>query len=155
MNFSAPYMTANQGVLLSTGTAAPHSLADLAKMSLCAQSGTTGLAYIQAHLHVPSSKIHIYNLTAAAFSALQAHRCQAFVMDVPIVASQKKTKPSAYGPIAGQIVTDEQYGAVMAKGSKLTPFVSKAIKQLTKSGVISKLEKKWFNYDFGKIPVLH
>ncbi len=155
VDFSASYMTANQGVLLATGAKAPRSLADLAKMSLCAQSGTTGLAYVQSHLHVPTSRLHIYNLTAAAFSALQAHRCQAFVMDVPIVAAQKKSKPSAYGPVAAQIVTNEHYGAVLDKNSKLTPYVSKAIKQLKKAGVIAKLEKKWFNYDFSKIPVLH
>ncbi len=155
VDFSSSYMTANQGVLLATGVKPPKSQAALAKMSLCAQSGTTGLAYLQSRLHIPLSKIHTYNLTAAAFSALHAHLCQAFVMDVPIVASQKKSKPSAYGALAAQIVTNEHYGAVLAKGSKLTAPVSKAIRQLTKAGVIGKLEKKWFNFDFAKIPVLH
>jgi len=155
VDFSTPYMTANQGVLLGKGVKAPKSLSDLAKMSLCAQTGTTGLIYLQSRLHVPLSKIHTYNLTAAAFSALAAGRCQAFVMDVPIVAAQKKSKPSAYGPVSDQIVTDEHYGAVLAKGSKLTSYVRKAVNQLNKSGTIAKLEKKWFNYDFSKIPVLH
>ena len=66
----------------------------------------------------------------------------------------KKTKPSAYGALAGQIVTNEQYGAVLGKGSKLTPLVSKAIRQLTKDGTIAKLQKKWFAIDVKKIPVL-
>jgi ABC-type amino acid transport substrate-binding protein len=75
-------------------------------------------------------------------------------MDVPIIASQKKTKPSAYGPVAGQIVTNEKYGAVLAKGSKLTPFVSSAIKALTKDETIGKLQQKWFAINVSKIPVL-
>ena len=50
---------------------------------------------------------------------MQIDRCQAFILDVPLVASQKKQKPDAYGPVAGQIVTHEQYGAVLQKGSKL------------------------------------
>ena len=75
-------------------------------------------------------------------------------MDVPIVASQKKTKPSAYGPVAGQIITNEKYGAVLAKGSKLTPQVSSIIKGLADNGTIGKLQKKWFNLNFGAIPVL-
>lgn len=154
VNFSSSYMTANQGVLLSKGAPAPKSLAQLAKMSLCAQTNTTGLAYLQSRLHIPLSKIHVYAQTTEAFSALQVGRCQAFVMDVPIVASQKKVKPNAYGPLAAQIVTNEHYGAVLPKGSKLTPYVSKAIQQLTKAGVVAKLQKKWFNYDFSKIPVL-
>jgi polar amino acid transport system substrate-binding protein len=152
VDFSAPYFDANQGVLLSKTASAPHSLADLKKMSLCAQSATTGLDYVQHRLH--ASKVHIYTTTAAAFSALAVGRCDAFVMDVPIVASQKKTKPSAYGAVAGQIVTNEKYGAVLSKGSKLTPFVSKAIKALTASGDIAELQKKWFAIDVSKIPIL-
>lgn len=151
VDFSSPYFDANQGVLLKKGAAVPHSLADLKKMTLCGQSATTGLDYIQHKLH---AKAQIYNTTSAAFSAVQVGRCDAFVMDVPIVASQKKTKPSAYGPIAGQIVTNEKYGAVLDKGSKLTPFVSKAIKQLTADGTIGKLQKKWFNINVAAIPKL-
>jgi polar amino acid transport system substrate-binding protein len=154
VDFSAPYFDANQGVLLSKGATAPTSLADLKKMSICAQSATTGLDYVQHKLKAPSSSIHIYSTTSAAFSALQVGRCDAFVMDVPIVASQKKTKPSAYGAVAGQIVTNEKYGAVLAKGSKLTASVSSAIKALTADGTIAKLQKKWFAIDVSKIPVL-
>jgi ABC-type amino acid transport substrate-binding protein len=70
------------------------------------------------------------------------------------VASQKKTKPSAYGPVAGQIITNEKYGAVMTKGSKMKPFVDRAIKKLIANGSISKWEKKWFHIDFAKLHVL-
>jgi polar amino acid transport system substrate-binding protein len=152
VNFSSSYFNANQGVLMANGKTSPMSLAELKNMTLCAQADTTGLDYIQHKLH--ATHIQIYNTTAAAFSAVQVGRCDAFVMDVPIIASQKKTKPSAYGPIAGQIVTHEQYGAVMDKGSKLTPFVSRAIKALTKNGTIAKLQKKWFAIDVSKIHVL-
>ena len=41
------------------------------------------------------------------------------ILDVPLVSLQKKQKPGAYGPVAGQVVTHEQYGAVLQKGSKL------------------------------------
>jgi polar amino acid transport system substrate-binding protein len=152
VSFSSPYMNANQGVLLAKGAPVPHSLAQLKNMSLCAQSTTTGLDYVQHQLH--ATKVKIYNTTAAAFSALANKVCQAFVMDVPIVASQKKTNPGAYGPVAGQIETHEQYGAVFQKNSKLVAPVSKAINALTKSGTIAKLQKKWFNIDFAKIPAL-
>jgi polar amino acid transport system substrate-binding protein len=152
VDFSASYFSANQGVLLKKGGTVPHSLADLKAMTLCAQSATTGLDYVQHKLH--AAHVQIYTSTSAAFSALQVGRCDAFVMDVPIIASQKKTKPSAYGPVAGQIVTNEKYGAVLAKGSKLTPVASAAIRALTASGTIGKLQKKWFSIDVSKIPVL-
>jgi polar amino acid transport system substrate-binding protein len=152
VDFSASYFDANQGVLMKPGEAAVTSLAELKTKTLCEQSATTGLDYVQHKLH--ASKVQIYNTTAAAFSAVQVGRCDAFVMDVPIIASQKKTKPSAYGVIAGQIVTNEKYGAVLAKGSKLTPLVSAAIKALTKDGTIAKLQQKWFAINVAKIPVL-
>ena len=152
VSFSSPYMNANQGVLLAKGAPVPHSLAQLKNMTLCAQSTTTGLDYVQHQLH--ATKVKIYNTTAASFAALANKVCQAFVMDVPIVASQKKTNPSAYGPVAGQIETHEQYGAVFQKSSKLVGPVSAAINALTKDGTIAKLQKKWFNIDFAKIPAL-
>jgi len=153
VDFSAPYFLANQGVLISKGTPAPKSLADLRKLQTCGQSTTTGLAYIQHQLR-PQKAPRIYQTTAAAFSAVQSGSCQAFVMDTPIVASQKKAKPSAYGPVAGTIITHENYGAVLQKGSKLTPYVSAAIKKLVANGTNGKLQKKWFNLDFSKLPVL-
>lgn len=153
VDFSAPYFRANQGVLLSKGTTVPTSLDDLRQLQTCGQAVTTGLDYINHKLH-PTKQPLVYQTTAAAFTAVAAGRCEAFVMDVPIIASQKKTKPSAYGPIAGQIVTNENYGAVLEKGSALTPFVSRAIRTLDKNGTNARLQKKWFNVNFAKIPVL-
>jgi polar amino acid transport system substrate-binding protein len=157
VSFSTSYFAANQGVLVSKKVLAagkvPKSLADLRQLQVCAQAVTTGLDYVQHRLH-PTKRPLIYQTTAAAFTSVQNGSCDAFVMDVPIVASQKKTKPSAYGPVAGQIITNEKYGAVMAKGSKLKPFVDSAIKKLTTNGSISKWQKKWFNINFSKLHVL-
>ena len=157
VSFSTPYFNANQGVLVSKKVASegkvPKSLAALRQLQVCAQAVTTGLDYVQHRLH-PTRKPLIYQTTAAAFTAVQNGSCEAFVMDVPIVASQKKTKPSAYGPVAGQIITNEKYGAVMSKGSKLKPSVDRAIKALTANGSIAKWQKKWFNINFSKLHVL-
>ena len=152
VDFSSSYFDANQGVLLNKSATAPKTLADLKSMTLCAQTATTGLGYAQHQLK--ATKVQIYTTTSAAFSAVQVGRCNAFVMDVPIVASQKKSKPSAYGPVGGQIVTNEKYGAVLAKNSKLTPLVSKAIDELNSDGTIGKLQKKWFNLNVSQVPVL-
>ena len=153
VDFASPYFFANQGVLISKGTTPPKSLADLRKLQTCGQAVTTGLSYIQHQLR-PQKQPHIYQTTVAAFSAVESGVCQAFVMDTPIVVSQKKAKPSAYGPVAGTIITHENYGAVLEKGSKLTPYVSKAIKALIADGTNGKLQKKWFNLDFSKLTIL-
>jgi polar amino acid transport system substrate-binding protein len=153
VDFTSPYFDANQGVLLSKKATTPHSIAALKNMQTCAQTDTTGLMWIQQKLH-PTKAPLIYQATSAAFVAVQIGRCDALVLDTPIIASEKKARPTRYGKIAGQIVTHEQYGAVLQKNSKLTPLVDAQIAKLWKNGTIAKLQKKWFNIDFAKIPIL-
>ncbi|MGH3026094.1 MAG: substrate-binding periplasmic protein [Gaiellaceae bacterium] len=153
VTFSSPYMNANQGVLISKRTTPPKSIADLKKLQTCAQTNTTGLDWINSVLK-PSTRPLTYPTTTAAFQAVQLNQCQAIVLDVPIVALERKSNPTKFGPVAGQIVTHEQYGAVMQKGSKLAPLIDAQIKKLTANGTIAKLQKKWFNLNFGAIPVL-
>jgi polar amino acid transport system substrate-binding protein len=152
VSFSAPYFDANQGVLIRKGLAKPASITALKSLQLCAQAETTGLAYIQ-HTLRPAKQALVYSASStAAFDAVQAGKCDALILDVPIVVAQSKKKPGAYGGVTGQIVTHESYGAVMDKGSKFKPFIDKAIKALRANGTIGRLEKKWL--PFTKVPIL-
>jgi polar amino acid transport system substrate-binding protein len=153
VDFTASYMNANQGVLLSKQAPVPHSMADVRKLQTCAQQDTTGLQFIQDQLK-PAKKPLVFPTTTALYQSAQLNRCQAVILDVPLVLLEAKSKPGAFGPVAGQFVTHEQYGAVLQKGSKLTPVIDRVIGQLTENGTIAKLQKKWFNYNFAKIPVL-
>ena len=153
VDFTTSYLNANQGVLISKQATAPTSLADLKQMQTCAQTNTTGLDWIKTQLH-PAKAPLAFPTTTAAYQAVQINRCDALILDVPLVSLQKKQKPAAYGPVAGQVVTHEQYGAVLQKGSKLLPIVNTTLKGLIKDGTVGKLQKKWFNIDFSKIPAL-
>jgi polar amino acid transport system substrate-binding protein len=150
--FSAPYFDANQGVLIRKGLAKPASVAALKSLQLCAQSQTTGLAYIQ-HTLRPSKKALVYSSSStAAFDAVEAGKCDALILDVPIVVSQSQKKRGAYGGVIGQIITNESYGAVMEKGSTLKPFLDNAIKALRANGTINRLQRRWL--PFTKVPIL-
>jgi len=152
VSFSAPYFAANQGVLIRKGLAKPTSIAALKALQLCAQQTTTGLTYIQ-HTLRPAKKPRVYSASSsAAFDAVEAGQCDALILDVPIVVSQSKKKPGAYGGVIGQIITHEGYGAVMDKGSKLKPSLDKAIKALKADGTIGRLQKKWL--PFTRVPIL-
>jgi polar amino acid transport system substrate-binding protein len=152
VSFSTPYFDANQGVLIRKGLAKPTSVAALKKLQLCAQSTTTGLAYIQHKLR-PAKKALVYSASSsAAFDAVEAGKCDALILDVPIVVSQSKKKPGAYGGVIGQIVTHEGYGAVMDKGSKLKPLLDGAINALKADGTIKRLQQKWL--PFTRVPIL-
>jgi polar amino acid transport system substrate-binding protein len=152
VTFSTPYFDANQGVLIRKGLAKPKSIADLRKLQLCAQSTTTGLAYIQHKLRPAKAPLVYSPSSTAAFDAVEAGKCDALILDVPIVVSQSKKKPGAYGGVVGQIVTNEGYGAIMDKGSKFKPSLDRAIKALKANGTINKLQKKWL--PFTRVPIL-
>jgi polar amino acid transport system substrate-binding protein len=153
VDFTTSYLNANQGVLLSKQASIPKSLADLKQMQTCAQTNTTGLDWIKTQLK-PAKAPLTYPTTTAAYQAVQINRCDAMILDVPLVSLERKTRPTKYGPVAGQVVTHEQYGAVLQKGSKLLAPVNTVMKGLATDGTIGKLQKKWFNLDFSKIPVL-
>lgn len=153
VDFTSSYLNANQGVLISKQTTPPKSIADVKNLQTCAQTNTTGLDWINNRLH-PGKRPLTYPTTTAAFQAVQLNQCQALILDVPIVALERKSNPTRYGAVAGQIATHEQYGAVLQKGSQLLPLVNAQIKKLTANGTIGKLQKKWFNLNFATIPVL-
>jgi polar amino acid transport system substrate-binding protein len=154
VSFSAPYFKANQGVLIRKGLAKPTSLAALKKLQLCAQTPTTGLAYIQDKLR-PAKKPLVYSASStAAFDAVEAGKCDALILDVPIVVSQSRKKPGAYGGVVGQIDTHESYGAVMEKGSTFKPYLDKAINALQANGTLTKLAHTWLPYTKLNIPIL-
>lgn len=152
VSFSTPYFDANQGILIRKGLAKPTSISALKSLQLCAQLDTTGLAYIQ-HTLRPRKRVLAYtSSSSAAFDAVEAGKCDALMLDVPIVVSQSKKKPGAYGGVIGQIVTHEGYGAIMDKGSTFKPSIDKALKALKANGTIDTLQKKWL--PFTRVPVL-
>ena len=152
IGFSVPYFDANQGVLIRKGLPKPTRIAQLKPLQTCAQAATTGLSWIQHKLR-PAKKALVYSASStAAFDAVERGDCDALILDVPIVVSQSKKKPGAYGGVAGQIDTNEGYGAVMEKGSALKPFVDKAIKKLRANGTIDRLQRRWL--PFTRVPYL-
>ena len=114
--FSVPYYNANQGILIRKGlNPQPKSIADLKKLQLCAQIGTTGADYITHARSTRPRRRCCRRSVTTMFQQVESGRCDAAIFDGPILGGQKATKPSAYGPIVGQIETHEQYGIVFEK----------------------------------------
>jgi polar amino acid transport system substrate-binding protein len=80
--------------------------------------------------------------TTAAFMALRDGQVDAVMSDVPIVADAARRYPGL--AVAGQFKTDEQYGAVLAKGSPNTRPLSEVIDQLRTDGVLDELFQRYF-----------
>jgi ABC-type amino acid transport substrate-binding protein len=76
------------------------------------------------------------------------------VADLEIIAAAKRVEPDLYGDIAGQIVTNERYGAVFEQGSRLRARVNSALQSLARAGVVTRLATRWFGIGWDKVPVL-
>jgi polar amino acid transport system substrate-binding protein len=140
VDFSSPYFTANQGVLVREGTKVT-GVADARQLKFGVQEATSGAAYLERILK-PVEPAREFATTTAAFAALRAGRVDAVMSDVPIVVDAAGRYPGL--AVVGQFKTDEQYGAVLAKGSRNTRPLSQVIDQLRDDGVLDQLFQKYF-----------
>jgi len=112
----------------------------------------TPMAYIKDRVQ-PNKKALYPQTTTIMYQQLKSKRCDAALYDAPILGAQKYQEPKAYGPIVGQIITNEQYGAAFQKGDPIRPTINKILKKLLADGTIGKLSTKWLTFDASKLPV--
>jgi polar amino acid transport system substrate-binding protein len=140
VDFSSPYFTANQGVLVRKGTTVT-GVADARRLRFGVQEATSGAAYLDKVLK-PVRPPRTFGSTTAAFAALRAGPVDAVMSDVPIVVDAAAKYPGS--TVVGQFKTDEQYGAVLAKGSPNTRPLSEVLDQLRDAGVLDQLFQRYF-----------
>jgi polar amino acid transport system substrate-binding protein len=155
VDFSSPYFDVTQAVVTTKASPAATvaSLADLKKLKLGAQVGTTSQT---AAIAVDTdSPVEVYETNAAAKIALTRGEIDAVVADLPTaftVAGELRD-----GMIVGQLPAgyDDagQFGIVLSKGSPLTRCVSSIVDSLRADGTLARLQHDWLA-DAGRAPVL-
>jgi polar amino acid transport system substrate-binding protein len=149
VDFSSPYFTAPQAVvaLNGTGAAKATSLAALKSAKLGVQVGTTSLDAVQ-NVIKPSSDPQVFNDSNDTVRALKTKRVDAVVVDLP-TAFYLTGAEIDHSKIVGQFNAPggDAWGALLQKGSKLTPCVSKAVDGLKADGTLSKLQNQWMGGD--------
>jgi polar amino acid transport system substrate-binding protein len=153
VDFSVPYYSSTQGVLVASDVTGPLTLVRLRKLQVCAKQVTTGLRYVQDVIR-PVGLILEYATAGEALNALSTSICDAFVFDLPVLAAAKQATPSRFGAVAGRLGPIERYGVVLPKGSRLRPAVSKAIQSLRRDGTIRKAATASFGRALASVPVI-
>ncbi len=153
VDLSAPYLRVDQGVLVRKTIAVPRTLAALARLRICVQRGTTSVDVVRERVR-PTRPPFLFAGLELLFDALRVGRCDAAVLDAPILAAERAFAPDRYGPLAGVLRTNERYGVVIRKGSPLTGQVDAAVRALVSNGTLSRLERRWLLTDLGRLPVL-
>jgi polar amino acid transport system substrate-binding protein len=154
LDFSVPYLDADEGVLLRRGvTPAPTTIAQLAGLQLCTQRATTAVDAIASQVE-PVRPPRLFGNVTLLVNALQGKRCDAVVYDAPILATLRAQVPQRYGPLVGVLATGEHYGVAMPQGSPLEGAVNAAVSALIAQGRITTLAMRWLATDVSKLPVL-
>jgi polar amino acid transport system substrate-binding protein len=155
VDFSEPYMRADQGVLMGRGRASdpPRTIAEVRRLRLCSAIGTTGADAIRTEIR-PVQPPLLLTTQRRVFDALRRGRCAAAVYDAPILAAVQAERPTSYGPIAGRIPTDERYGIVFETGSRLRAPVDRALRALRATGELRAIRDRWLGAVARQLPLL-
>lgn len=154
VTFSISYYDTTQSIvsLKSNPIVEHHTPAELKTYLYGDQIGTTGLAYIDDHIH-PTRQPRIYNTLDEAVAALQTKQVDAIVVDTPdgqyMAASEVKN-----GLQVGQFPSvGEHYGLLLRKGNPLVSCVDSALAVMQKDGALAKLSKQYLDI-YNSVPVI-
>lgn len=151
VDFSAPYYTANQAivVLKSSEAAQAKSLEDLQGLNIGVQVGTTSLEAVEDVIQ-PDSKPEVFNSSNDVIQALKNEQIDAVVVDLPtalyLTAAQVPT-----ATVVGQFAAPggDQWGALLESESPLTSCVSQAVEELESSGELKEITDRWMSQAAG------
>lgn len=149
VDFSPPYFSSDQGLLVRTGTKVDAS--NIKTLKIGAQQGTTAVDYLKGTLKVPDGNIRVFPDTPNMFTALQAKQVDVVMLDTAIVLVQAKQSAGKLA-VVGQYKTGEEYGAIYPKGSANKAQLDKIFKALTAEGVLKKLSATYLSKELGGDP---
>jgi polar amino acid transport system substrate-binding protein len=146
VDFSSGYYDVRQAVVSYKGSPidGKTTVADLKSANLGAQVGTTSYTAITEQIQ-PSNDPKVFDTNDIAVQALKNKQIDGIVVDVP-TAFYMTAAQLDDGVIVGQLPASgepEQFGAVLDKGSALTPCVSKAVDALRADGTLEKLQQQY------------
>ena len=154
VDFSAPYLRADQGVLIRRGlTSTPRSIVALRPLRLCAERATTGARLILDRIKPTGRPLFVENPSKLSYDLFQ-QRCDAIVFDAPALAVLRRQAPDRYGPLVGRIETGEQYAVALQKESALRARLDVALAALTRDGTLARLRTRWLGVDTSALPPL-
>jgi polar amino acid transport system substrate-binding protein len=158
VTFSDGYYTTNQAIvgLNDSPAKGAATLADIKKLKLGAQAGTTSLTYITDVIQ-PDTEPYVYDDNAGAKAALEAKQIDAAVFDLPtaLYVSAVEIEGSAVlgqCPAQDGAVADE-FGLVFDKDNALATCVNTALATLKDNGTLASITAQWLSTSTN-IPVI-
>jgi len=158
VTMSDSYYTTNQAIVGLNDSAAKGAttLADIKKLKLGAQAGTTSLTYITDVIQ-PDQEPLVYDDNAGAKAALDAKQIDAAVFDLPTalyVSAVEIEGSSVLGQFPAQNGVDaDEFGLVFDKDNALATCVNTALATLKENGQLAAITAQWLSTS-ANIPVI-
>lgn len=149
VDFSPPYFSSDQGLLVRKGTKVNSS--NIKSLKIGVQQGTTAVDFVKNVLKVPAANIRVFPDTPNMFTALQARQVDVVMLDTAIVLVQAAKSNGAL-EVVGQYKTGESYGAIYPKNSPNRATFDRIIQALNADGTIKKLTQAYLAKEFGGDP---
>ena len=158
VSFSDGYYTTNQAIVGLSDSAAKGAttLADIKKLKLGAQTGTTSLDYI-TNVIKPDTEPFVYDDNAGAKAALGANQIDAAIFDLPtaLYVSAVEIEGSS---VLGQFPADasasaDEFGLVFDLENPLVGCVNTALAAIKDSGSLAEITSTWLSSK-AEIPVI-
>jgi ABC-type amino acid transport substrate-binding protein len=151
VDFTQPYLDADKGVLVRTGTTV-HTPEQARALRWCAVVRDTVSVALLAGKVKPASEPQLFVDFPACLNALAAGQVDAVLYDAPTVLAQAFTDPRVV--VAGRLETGERYATVLRVGSANTTELDDVVNGLRSDGTITRLAQRWFGSDPSTVPVL-
>jgi polar amino acid transport system substrate-binding protein len=153
VDFSEPYYTTPQAVLVPAGSpfANATSVADLKDAKFGVQVGTTSLEALESVID-PSQQPQVFNDSNDTVRALKSKQVDAIVVDLPTAIYLRDVEVPG-SKVVGQFPAPggDDWGVVLAKGSRLTPCVNEGLGAMRASGELDQITAQWIG---AEAPVL-
>jgi polar amino acid transport system substrate-binding protein len=150
VDFSRPYLIADQAVLLRRGlTLAKRRFSQLRALRLCAERATTGAK--QARRIRPERPVRVFGDASRLEAELYQRRCDAVIGDAARLGALRAQAPQRVGDLAGRIRTGERYGIAFEPGSPLRGPVDAALDALEQDGTLGRLGAAWLSTDVARL----
>jgi polar amino acid transport system substrate-binding protein len=145
MDFSDPYFDAQQLIAVKE-TSKVAKFADLKKLKVGVQTGTTGDEAVTKLLGKTSTNIKRFESTPLALKELESGGVDAVVADNGVVINYVANNPGGkFKSIADKDFVPEQYGFALKKGNaELLAKVNKGLADIKADGTYDKIYTKYF-----------
>jgi polar amino acid transport system substrate-binding protein len=149
VDFTVPYFSSDQGVMVRKGTKVPD-LAAARALQWGVQASTTGQSFVDEKIK-PAKETRVYSETTQAFTALQANQIDAVLLDTSIVLGQSAEPGSPFEVIA-QFRAGESYGGILPKGSPNRDEIDEHLQAMVDDGTVARLLGQYLEPEFGGDP---